>query len=59
MTNLMKECLSHWYIISFYINNFHLYNKSHWSESSFALNFEKKSRYTYGWISTVTQESVE
>lgn len=61
MIILMKECLSFWYIISFYINNFYLYNKITEVIPTLPRTSKKKKikMYKYGWISSVTQESVE
>lgn len=61
MIILMKECLSFWYIIRFYINNFYLYNKITEVIPILPRTFKKKKikMYAYAWISSVTQKSVE
>lgn len=46
MIILMKECLSFWYIISFYINNFYLYNKITEVIPTLPQTSKKKSRCT-------------
>lgn len=60
MIILMKECLSFLYIISFYINNFYLYNKITEVIPTLPQTSKKKIKmYKYGWISSVTQKSVK